>query len=134
MRISRTGPTGRVLIDRAQLERLLLNLCVNARDAMPDGGRIEIAVSDARVGAEAEAPGVYVMLSVADDGVGMDEELQAHVFEPFFTTKPEGKGTGLGLSIVYRIVERCGGFIHVESAPARGTTFRVYLPRVATER
>jgi len=131
--VSRTGPSGRVLIDRSQLERLLLNLCVNARDAMPDGGRVLIATGEARVGAEADAPGVYVVISVSDEGVGMDDEVRAHAFEPFFTTKAEGKGTGLGLAIVYRIVERCGGFIHIESAPGRGTTFRIYLPRVAAE-
>jgi len=133
LQISRSGPSGRVLIDRSQLERLLLNLCVNARDAMPEGGCITIDVSEARVGEEDRA-GAYVLLQVTDQGVGMDEEVRAHAFEPFYTTKPDGKGTGLGLPIVYKIVERCGGFIHVESAPSRGTTFRVYLPRVAGDR
>ena len=122
-----------MLIDRSQLERLLLNLCVNARDAMPGGGRIEVGVGEARVGAEASGGGVYVMLTVTDEGVGMDEAVQSRLFEPYFTTKPAGKGTGLGLSIVYKIVERCGGFIQVESAPGRGTRFRVYLPRIAAE-
>jgi len=133
VRVMRTGPSGRVLIDRSQLERLLLNLCVNARDAMPGGGCIRVGVGEARVGEEASGDGVYVMLTVADEGVGMDEAVQSRLFEPFFTTKPASKGTGLGLSIVYKIVERCGGFIHVESAPGRGTTFRVYLPRIAAE-
>jgi signal transduction histidine kinase len=133
LRVERAERTGRVMIDRTQLERLLLNLCVNARDAMPSGGPIRIGVAETRVAAESDAPGVYVLLSVSDQGVGMDEKVRAHAFEPFFTTKPEGKGTGLGLSIVYKIVERCGGFIHIDSEPGRGTTFRVYLPRVAAE-
>jgi signal transduction histidine kinase len=133
LRITRSGPSGRVLIDRSQLERLLLNLCVNARDAMPGGGCIQIAIGEARVADAPGGDGVYVMLMVSDDGVGMDEAVQSRLFEPFFTTKPAGKGTGLGLSIVYKIVERCGGFIHVESAPGRGTRFRVYLPRIASE-
>jgi len=133
LEVTRAASTGRVLIDRSQLERLVLNLCVNARDAMPDGGGVQITICEVRVGAEAEVPGVYVMLSVSDHGVGMDDDVRAHLFEPFFTTKPAGKGTGLGLAIVYRIVERCGGFIHVESAPGRGSTFRIYLPRVAAE-
>ena len=133
LRITRSGPSGRVLIDRSQLERLLLNLCVNARDAMPGGGRIQIAIGEARVADAPGGDGVYVMLSVSDDGVGMDEAVQSRLFEPFYTTKPAGKGTGLGLSIVYKIVERCGGFIHVESAPGRGTRFRIYLPRIASD-
>jgi signal transduction histidine kinase len=133
LRITRSGPSGRVLIDRSQLERLLLNLCVNARDAMPGGGKIQIAIGEARVADAPGGAGVYVVLTVSDDGVGMDEAVQSRLFEPFFTTKPAGKGTGLGLSIVYKIVERCGGFIHVESAPGRGTRFRVYLPRIASE-
>jgi len=133
LRIARAGPSGRVLIDRSQLERLLLNLCVNARDAMPGGGAIQIGIGEARVGDATGGEGVYVVLTVSDEGIGMDEAVQSRLFEPFFTTKPSGKGTGLGLSIVYKIVERCGGFIHVESAPGRGTCFRVYLPRIAAE-
>jgi signal transduction histidine kinase len=133
LRIARTGPSGRVLIDRSQLERLLLNLCVNARDAMPGGGSIHVGVGEARVGDAPGGDGVYVLLTVSDTGIGMDEAVQSRLFEPFFTTKPAGKGTGLGLSIVYKIVERCGGFIHVDSAPGRGTRFHVYLPRIASE-
>ena len=133
LRITRTGPSGRVLIDRSQLERLLLNLCMNARDAMPGGGCIQVDVGEARVADAASRGGVYMMLVVSDEGVGMDEAVQSRLFEPFFTTKPAGKGTGLGLSIVYKIVERCGGFIRVESAPGRGTRIRVYLPRIAAE-
>jgi two-component system cell cycle sensor histidine kinase/response regulator CckA len=100
---------------------------------MPGGGRIQIGVGEARVGTESDGDGVYVLLTVSDKGIGMDEAVQSRLFEPFFSTKPTGKGTGLGLSIVYRLVERCGGFIHVESAPGRGTTFHVYLPRIASE-
>ena len=133
LRIARTGASGRVLIDRSQLERLLLNLCVNARDAMPGGGRIQIGIGEARIAGSPEGDGVYVLLTVRDEGVGMDDTVQSRLFEPFFTTKPAGQGTGLGLSIVYKIVERCGGFIHVESAPGRGSTFHVYLPRIASE-
>jgi signal transduction histidine kinase len=133
LRITRTGASGRVLIDRSQLERMLLNLCVNARDAMPGGGCIQVGIGEARVGDAPGGDGVYVMLTVSDAGIGMDEAVRSRLFEPFFTTKPSGRGTGLGLSIVYKIVERCGGFIHVESAPGRGSTFRVYLPRIATE-
>jgi signal transduction histidine kinase len=133
LEVTRTGPSGRVLIDRSQLERLLLNLCVNARDAMPGGGRIQVGVGETRVGDASEGDGIYVLLTVRDEGIGMDEAVQSRLFEPFFTTKPTGKGTGLGLSIVYKIVERCGGFIHVESAPGRGTCFHVYLPRIAAE-
>jgi signal transduction histidine kinase/CheY-like chemotaxis protein len=124
---------GRVEADFAETEQLLLNLALNARDAMPHGGRVVIetkGVEIARGSAPPVPPGRYVMLAVSDDGVGMDEETRKRIFEPFFTTKPEGAGSGLGLATVHRIVERHGGRIRVDSAPGRGTTFRVYLPCV----
>jgi signal transduction histidine kinase len=123
-------PIGRVLADRTQIERVVLNLALNARDALPDGGTIAITVSEASVGGD-EAPGLYTVIEVADPGIGMDAETRERIFEPFFTTKPDG--TGLGMAIVYRIIERCGGFLHVDSEPGRGTRIRVYLPRVAAE-
>ncbi len=125
-----------VLIDPGQLEQVLVNLVVNARDAMPAGGRLSITT---RCQALPEAgrpmpvdlpPGPYMALSVADTGVGMTEETQTHIFEPFFTSKPEGKGTGLGLATVYGIVKQAGGAIAVESAPGKGTTIRLMLPAV----
>jgi len=114
---------GRVLIDPVQFERLVLNLAINARDALPGGGPIDVRLAnDNAAGA--------VVLEVRDAGSGMDAATQARMFEPFFTTKA-GKGTGLGLAIVRQIVDRCGGSIHVDSAPDRGTTIRVHLPRAA---
>jgi signal transduction histidine kinase len=124
---------GRVLLDRSQLERVVLNLVMNARDAMPSGGTIEVSVLETAVEDGAGAPGVFVVVEVADSGIGMDEATRAHIFEPFFTTKPAGHGTGIGLSFVYRVADRCGGFVHADSAPGRGTRMRVYLPRVAAE-
>ncbi|MEO6462865.1 MAG: ATP-binding protein [Candidatus Eisenbacteria bacterium] len=123
---------GQVLINPGQLERVLLNLVVNAREALPDGGTISIRIHDKRVhDDETGSAGHYVVIDVADQGVGMDEKTRVRLFEPFFTTRPAGQGTGLGLSIAYRIVDRAGGFIHVDSAPGKGTTMSVYLPRVA---
>jgi signal transduction histidine kinase len=126
-------PVGRVLIDRSQLERALLNLVLNARDAMGTGGTVSVSVSESRVSDGPGSPGVYVVLEVADSGIGMDEITRERIFEPFFSTKPGGKGSGIGLAVVYRVVERAGGFIHVESELGRGTRMRVYLPRVATQ-
>lgn len=123
---------GQVLINPGQLERVLLNLVVNAREALPDGGTIWIRIHDKRVeDEEAGTAGHYVVIDVTDQGVGMDDTTRDRLFEPFFTTRPEGCGTGLGLSISYRIVDQAGGFIHVDSAPGKGTTMSVYLPRVA---
>ena len=123
--------------DANQLENALLNLVVNARDAMPQGGMLRIATANAAIGpAEAAAhrevePGDYVRLTVADEGVGMTPDVLAHAFDPFFTTKPRGQGTGLGLSMIYGFVKQSGGHIHVDTAPGKGTVFEVYLPRHA---
>lgn len=124
-------PIGRVLVDRSQLERVLLNLVLNARDAMPRGGRIGIDVREEQIANGRIEPGIYVLLEVSDTGTGMDAATRDRLFEPFFTTKPAGQGTGIGLAVVYRAVERCGGFLQVDSELGRGTRMRVFLPRVA---
>ena len=128
---------GRVLTDPGQVEQILVNLVVNSRDALPEGGTITIATRNATLDEEAcraahidVAPGDYVVFSVSDDGIGMTPEVKAHLFEPFFTTKPPGKGTGLGLAMVYGAVKQTGGTVEVRSEPGRGTTVDVYLPRV----
>ncbi len=125
---------GRILADPGQLEQVLMNLAVNARDAMPQGGRLVVRTAAAQLepacaGALGLRPGRYARLAVSDSGTGMDEQVRARLFEPFFTTKEPGKGTGLGLSTVYGIVSQFGGAIQVESAPGRGSEFIIYLPQ-----
>lgn len=122
--------TSRVFIDAAQLERMLLNLVLNARDAMPRGGKLTVEVRDATIKDDDGEETTYVCVSVTDTGCGMDEATRASAFKPFFTTKGES-GTGLGLVIVDQIVTRSGGFVTIDSELGKGTTVRVYLPRIA---
>jgi PAS domain S-box-containing protein len=130
---------GRVKVDPGQIEQVIMNLAVNARDAMPEGGKFLIETSNVEVDEDFArchsnmAPGKYVMLAATDTGCGMDRETQARIFEPFFTTKGQGKGTGLGLAMVYGIVKQSGGFIWVSSEPGRGSTFEIYFPCLEVE-
>lgn len=127
---------GRVSADAGQIEQVVMNLVVNARDAMPEGGTITISAADVDADAANARPtavpaGEYVRLTVRDTGCGIDPLILPHVLEPFFTTKEHGRGTGLGLSTVFGIVQQSGGHLHIETEPGRGTTFHVYLPRVS---
>ena len=127
---------GRVKADPLQLEQVIMNLAINAADAMPRGGRLILETDNVELEAGLEPssaelrPGSYVLLAVSDNGVGMDSDTQGRLFEPFFTTKPPGKGTGLGLSTVYGIVAQSGGHVQAYSRPGYGSSFKVYLPRV----
>ncbi len=140
LEVDASGHAGSVRVDPTELEQALVNLVLNARDAMPDGGVVTLAAREALVDAEEArrrpglAPGGFVIFSVKDTGVGIAPEVMPRLFEPFFTTKPAGKGTGLGLSAVYGFARRSGGTAWAEGLPGKGATFIVALPRQASEK
>ena len=138
--VTYAGPNlGHVKVDPSQFEQVIVNLAVNARDAMPEGGKLRIETANIELGSAYAAshpgttPGPYVALMVSDNGSGMSEAVKSHIFEPFFTTKEPGKGTGMGLATVYGIAQQSGGSIYVYSEPGYGTSFKIYLPRVEDE-
>jgi two-component system, cell cycle sensor histidine kinase and response regulator CckA len=135
LKLNLDSRAGRVKADQSQLDQVIVNLVVNARDAMPEGGKLTIETANTELGEQHSSkmpyvkPGSYVQLTVADTGTGMSAEVIAHIFEPFFTTKEKGKGTGLGLSTVYGIIKQSDGYIWVDSKPGKGTSFQIFLPR-----
>jgi CheY-like chemotaxis protein len=139
MTIQSASDLGAVRVDASQIEQVIVNLAINARDAMPNGGRLfletqNVEFSSKQQDGDVEIPsGRYVLLKVSDSGIGMDESTKSLIFEPFFTTKERGKGTGLGLSMVYGIIKQSDGFISVNSQPGSGASFSIYLPRVDDE-
>jgi two-component system cell cycle sensor histidine kinase/response regulator CckA len=131
-----TQDPAHVLVDRGQLEQVVLNLCLNGRDAMADGGHLCLATGHSHFDVSAASahaglqPGHYTHVRVSDTGSGMPPAVAARIFEPFFTTKPAGQGTGLGLAVVYGIVKQSGGYIMLDTSPGKGTTFTVLLPAI----